>query len=96
MTDRANPIDAVRARLDGGRGWMKGDFNDGRGRFCLVGACNQDTTIILIREVAREMYPDRTGPYLGAAQFNDHEDTIWPDIEAVLDKAALRYDETVR
>jgi len=53
-----------------------------------------------VDDVIREQYPDRgldltqhTGLCVSIPAFNDHPDTTWADIDAVLDKAARRLDE---
>jgi hypothetical protein len=106
MHDETNPIEAVRARLDGGRQWHKGDLFDklNRDKVCIIGACRDEllTTGHLgrvlngIQSVIEAQYPDRLGwdrEMMQVAAFNDHPDTIWPDVDAVLDKASVAWDE---
>lgn len=108
MTNTDNPIEAVRARLDGGRKWHKGGWGDGAGNVCLLGAvielndtCDVTAEERLLSEVVTEQYADRL-PGLGVdgvrlvPEFNDHPDTTWPDVDLVLDKAARRWDEQVQ
>jgi hypothetical protein len=49
-------------------------------------------------EVIREQHPDRASANESAAvvvmRFNDHDDTDWPDVKALLDETSLRWDET--
>jgi hypothetical protein len=52
----------------------------------------------LIDQVIREQYPDRLHwkDWHGVPGFNDHEDTDWADIETVLDKASVLWEERLR
>jgi hypothetical protein len=66
------------------------------GRYVQVGDSRAVQAIAArtLDEVAGEQYPDRH--YLGlrpAAAFNDHPDTTWADVEVVLDKASVLWDE---
>jgi hypothetical protein len=107
-----NPIEAVRARLDGGRKWHKGELGDvdGDGSVCVIGACQavywsgakhdaytdiRDT----IAAVVLEQYRDRVRNVdlmTGGSpipSFNDHDATTFADVEVVLDKASVAWDE---
>lgn len=46
---------------------------------------------VMITKVITEQYPERRGRTI--ARFNDHPDTAWADVAAVLDKAEQRLDE---
>lgn len=53
-----------------------------------------------LTDVVREQFPDRLGPVLSTykpdvAQFNDHPDTTWADLELVVEKAAIKRQEAV-
>ena len=104
-----NVLDQARARLDGGKKWQKYGLTGIYGRVCLVqalGEASRGSGVTLYKglkaviDVVAEQYPDRgldrnDHPRLGVSipAFNDHPDTTWADIEAVLDKAARRLDE---
>jgi hypothetical protein len=88
------------------RGWIKGAAADAEERHCLWGAVLCATpgalsgavrkkALIAVDRVAVEQYPERGDhsehPMIG---FNDHPATTLDDVLAVLDKAAVRADET--
>jgi hypothetical protein len=98
-----NPVEQVRERLDGGRRWCKGNFGDIAGNRCLVGAARYGGAISAVPPIAaviQEQYPERLTPFVVhvggggiVAIFNDHPDTIWADVDLVLDKASVLWDE---
>jgi hypothetical protein len=104
-----NPVDRVRTFLDGGRAWLKGNLGNGAGRWCLVGAVDhlddeQERLRVLrvLTEVVHEQYPKRLPSWLTVtrrfpdavvARFNDDERTVWPEVDALLDKASVLYTE---
>jgi hypothetical protein len=106
-----NPVDRVRAVLDGDRAWMKGGLGNGTGRWCLVGAADQLVdkqdfwrVISLLAEVVCEQYPERIplmacnhpsswNAFVAVSDFNDDERTVWPEVDALLDKASVLYTE---
>lgn len=102
-----NPIEEARAVLRNGQGWTKGTLDNGSGSYCLVGACYEIeafyngafTTfdvVVPIEAVVLEQYPDRVrGMMAPVVNFNDHPDTTWADVDRVLDKAAVRWEERV-
>ena len=114
MSDTDNPIEKVRARLDGGRKWIKGSLGDcsqADAEVCIRGAIyafldatdqpsvNRISIERPIGATAYEQFPERFA--LGASgasipAFNDHPDTTWADVELVLDKASIAWDEQVR
>lgn len=47
----------------------------------------------LVNHVIEEQYPERVGG-VGVSRFNDHPDTTLDDVVRVLEKAAIRRDET--
>jgi hypothetical protein len=103
--DKTNPIDLIAARLDGGRRWSHGNAGCGTQSECLVVA----TRVLgddlsrrveisnLLGDIASEQFPDRTAgatETLAAIRFNDHEDTVFSDIEdVVLPKARQLYED---
>lgn len=106
MTQSENPIEKIRARLDGGNKWVKGTLSNESG-YCMIGAAKAEGVRLygdVIGEVIVEQYADRVSPFyrdvvrlhpsVGIPGFNDHEDTVWSDVELVLDKASLRWEES--
>lgn len=67
------------------------------GRWCQVGQSQHD--IGLLAETIAEQYPDRLIPIENpipvfvVTYFNDRVDTTFGDVTAVLEKAAVRWDE---
>lgn len=99
MTADLTPLDVLRRD-----GWCKQIWRDEQGRHCLMGAFlevyGENNTWVgysEVQDVVREQFPDRGG-LAGACEilFNNHPDTTFADVELVLEKAQLRYDETVR
>jgi hypothetical protein len=103
MSTTMNPIEQVRERLDGGRKWCKRSLADDDGSFCLIGAAVRQQPLLVVRSVplivavVQEQYPDRVAWFaVGGgvvSSFNDHPDTTWADVDAVLDKASVLWDE---
>lgn len=52
---------------------------------------NYANAMCVLKEVVTEQFGDRAGG--SVANFNDHPDTTWADIELVLDKCAQKWDE---
>lgn len=82
-------------------GWYKGGLQDARGARCINGALMvAPSSILHISGVILEQFPDRVKLYANGspsiAFFNDHPDTTFADVELVLEKAQIRYDEAVR
>ena len=86
--------------------WHKGGLQDHKGNFCGVGHLWQvgelaDYTVVdecqnLMNMTAGELFPDRAGKVIPAfATFNDHPDTTEDEVIAVMEKAAIRWDERV-
>jgi hypothetical protein len=85
-------------------GWTKGRMQGLDGRLCLMGSLLiADRKVYIdslhaLEPIIEEQYPDRfvknhfNEKHI-IAQFNDHPDTIFGDIEVVLEKAAIRWDE---
>lgn len=100
-----NPIAEAVKNLPGH--WFQGDFGDWEGNYCGFGhlqnvyiengqQCDQ-ATFDLLNDVAGELFPDRAayGAIFSFPAFNDHVDTTEEDVVAVMEKAAVRYDEQV-
>jgi hypothetical protein len=75
-------------------------------RYCLMGAIGStngtkfdhahqqawyDDAEYMLCDVIREQFPERI--YDAVEQFNDHESTTWSEVERVLEKAAVTFDE---
>lgn len=100
-----NPIEQAKVRLAGGSKWLKGDIGDyyGTGDVCVMGAipmhgdllCGALAADEILKDVVLEQYPDRMteGSKHPVAKFNDHPDTVWSDVERVLEKASVKWDE---
>ena len=57
-------------------------------------ACERSVAAAVLNDVIWEQYPQRSNIFFhSVSYFNDHPDTTWADVEAVLDKAARRLDE---
>jgi len=89
--------------------WYKGGLGDGAGNWCGIGHLQEvapfrnahDYGQQQMDKVAEEQYPDRLGSKDGAgfqlvpfAAFNDHPDTTEDEVIAVMEKAAILWDET--
>jgi hypothetical protein len=103
MTD--NPIRKAMQNLPGH--WHKGNYADGQGNFCGLGhvgnvlgysSLNDITTshvsevqktFDLLHNVAAEQYGVWSFP-----EFNDREDTTEEQVLALMEKAAIKWDET--
>ena len=60
--------------------WIKGDFNDGQGRGCLLGhgiLCPEPNAYDRVLAAIRVLYPLRYG---SIPSFNDHPDTTLDDV----------------
>lgn len=94
-----NPFEKVLDRLRE-KGWRKGDFLKGEST-CIVGASMALGSVIphangytVLRVMITDQYPDRlTGKFGLIANFNDHPDTTFSDVERVLEKAAVKWEE---
>ncbi len=92
-----------------GERWIKGRTYDEEGNGCAIGGLAftlralrrfslYDAARDLLNETAGELFPDRCTNYWGtspAAQVNDHELTIFDDIRALFEKAAIRFEERI-
>lgn len=102
MIETDNPFEKVLDRLRE-KGWQKGWFGDHRGPNCLVGA-HMNTYCSTIKQfkqwtdnlipILLAQYPDRIkGSMAEIPNFNDHPDTTFTDVERVLEKAAVKWEE---
>lgn len=100
MTD--NPFEKVLDRLRE-FGWIKGRYHKDEAS-CLLGASIHTSTTrwftnndisdnSLIKAIIDAEYPDRVEPDTQVVSFNDHPDTTFADVERVLEKAAVKWEE---
>lgn len=94
-----NPFEKVLDRLRE-KGWMQGRFGGPNGPNCIYGAAGNvgvSNDIEAVLDVIETQFPDRMkdkasyhhpGPH-----FNDHPDTTFTDVERVLEKAAVKWEE---
>lgn len=91
-----NPFEKVLDRLRE-KGWMKGRFGGGDGPNCLLGAkivVSPNEGYSELELTIREHYPDRRLSCRGIVSgFNDHPATTFADVERVLEKAAVKWEE---
>jgi hypothetical protein len=81
--------------------WCQGGLSDEQNRLCIIGRiCSvttfkeQGPTCHFLNKIASQMFPDRTR--IGYAfPVNDHPDTTFQDIQSILEKCAVRWDEIV-
>lgn len=94
-----NPFEKVLGRLRE-KGWAQGATRTRNGR-CLVGATTMPILEwwLILRSVVATEYPERRGWATDCmatdcvACFNDHPDTTFSDVERVLEKAAVKWEE---
>jgi hypothetical protein len=95
-----NPVDEAKQDLNT-HGWNKGGPYGPNGEKCLVMVLPSTEPLLwdAVASVVREQYPDRikADSYRGfqMAQFNDHPDTTRADVDVVLEKASIVYEEQV-
>lgn len=98
-----NHADKMLEALDGGKKWIKGRLALGD-HYCIMGAnayCEPSMvdfrkTSDILDKVIIEQYPERVNGKLDTIpNFNDHPDTNWDDIRAVLEKVSTKLDEIV-
>lgn len=93
-----NPGEMILDRLRS-HGWCKQDFGDAEGPNCIAGAAHEveaeDYFQHTLVWVIDEQYPGRmeAGPHSNVPNFNDHPDTTFADVERVLEKAAVKWEE---
>jgi hypothetical protein len=99
-------LDGGRAWLKGNLGNGAGRWCLVGAVFVLDDEQEYERVILVLAEAIREQYPERipfrfTGSYLDhpvfrlvfVTKFNDHERTVWPEVDALLDKASVLYTE---
>lgn len=97
MTD--NPFEKVLDRLRE-KEWLKGQLGGLNGPNCINGALffeevwengkNRDSLALIILE----QYPERLEKaFFSVPAFNNHPDTTFSDVERVLEKAAVKWEE---
>lgn len=93
----------------GQSGWHKGGSGNSIDGYCLGVALGQTCRAAnswedncyykhvsdVVEAVIAEQFPDRYDSSERFSHFNDHDDTTIEDIALVLEKAAIRLDETV-
>lgn len=94
-----NPFEKVLDRLRE-KGWMKHNFGTENGPNCIRGAALKkgvpgwDFLIPALTPIIMDQYRDRVwGGIECVASFNDHPDTTFADVERVLEKAAVKWEE---
>lgn len=97
-----NPFEKVLDRLRE-KGWFKGSFwpygSDAQnGPFCMLGAVPNPLLDTwpehIVDGIIRDQYGDRIMQgYRIIPTFNDHRDTTFSDVERVLEKAAVKWEE---
>lgn len=85
------------------RGWSKGESFGPNGQRCVGAACEipggMSEPVTLIARIINEHYADRTVEHIcntsmaTIVSFNDHPDTTFADVERVLEKAAVKWEE---
>jgi len=84
-------------------GWTKGQMEDSSAQHCMAGAImaahgldmHDSLWIFLPESQILTKVIDEYHPGLSVAGFNDHEDTTWPMVSHMMEKAAIRGDELV-
>lgn len=96
-----NTFEKMLDLLQDGRRWIKGQTYSATG-MCLMGAYmsihqgyNSCEGFEILKAIIGEQYPDRTlkPTCASVASFNDHKDTVWEDVERVLEKAVVQWEE---
>lgn len=98
MAGSDNPFEATLDRLRA-KGWIKECWGPPEGPNCISGAAAHVTgkaypeVTNILADLARFEYPDRTGGGFDHISFNNHPDTTFADVERVLEKAAIKWEE---
>lgn len=91
-----NPFEKVLDRLRE-KGWKKGGMGPDTGPNCIAGASqvtHAGMDYQFLERIIKEQYPDRIhGDMMPTPNFNDHPDTQFSDVERVLEKAAVKWEE---
>lgn len=99
--DTDNPFEKVLDRLRE-KGWRQNGSGREEGPNCIRGATQIMVGLKVLYDgpllqVIATQYPDRTTtPLAGGVsivEFNDHPDTTFADVERVLEKAAVKWEE---
>lgn len=86
--------------LEGGERWHKGEMYGPNNTACIYGALfeTKNKNCRIVTNVALAQYPDRielNNNKIYLAQFNDHPDTVWADVERVMEKGAVQEEELI-
>ena len=98
MVETDNPFEKVLDRLRE-KGWQKGGYGPAAGPNCIAGAAmyvEQTCPFDILDKLVGEQYPERAKHQISlgiTAFFNDHSDTTFTDVERVLEKAAVKWEE---
>lgn len=96
-----NPFEKVLDRLRE-KGWAKGRGGDSHGPNCIIGALGRELSTSLTKIAESFLAPVILDQYPGQltkrgsrilVRFNDHPDTTFTDVERVLEKAAVKWEE---
>lgn len=92
-----NPITQM-LQLIRDRGWTQHQYENKKGSLCIYGAHDQlgprsHATLQIIRQTIKEQFPKYESSGTIIVSFNDSCDRRIADIEMVLEKAAVKYDE---
>ena len=90
--NKTNKPKKVSQLLSSHQKWMKGEEENGRGRYCLIGAinmCYSNTTVVRnkVLQSIRKLFPK--GYYSDIPDFNDNEGTTFKDIQKVIKHAKV-------
>lgn len=105
MMETDNPFEKVLDRLRE-KGWRKGDYGPKSGPNCIVGGLLEITGMtiresylspekVMLDSIVTEQFWERAvrGRMTHIPNFNDHPDTTFSDVEKVLEKAAVKWEE---
>lgn len=91
-----NPFEKVLDRLRE-KGWCKNELGGKEGPNCLLGGFIQANIPCHVKESLRpiltEQYGDRMNHAKYISRFNNHPDTTFSDVERVMEKAAIQWEE---
>ena len=95
MAETDNPFEKMLDRLRE-KGWKKGDIGPPDGPYCIVGAAHWGKIWVRwdeLTDIILSQFPDRNITCGFVDIFNDHPDTTFADVERVLEKAAVKWEE---
>ena len=92
-----NPFEKVLDRLRE-KGWCKDRLGDRHGPNCLLGGAREVNVLggewlFPLEEIIVDQYTDRVRNIAHTVSFNNHPDTTFTDVERVLEKAAVKWEE---